>query len=92
MGQNQGKEFLAVGVSPELACQRLERKLCSSVHENSHIMLTPEGASRDASDPVLTLSPRSVPRLALARVQGRDYKVTLKKLEVGYQAIVFIKD
>lgn len=86
MGQNQGKEFIAVGVSPELACQRLERKLCTSVHENSHVMLT------DASDPVLTLSPRSVPRLALARVQGRDYKVTLKKLEVGYQAIVFIKD
>lgn len=83
MGQTQGKEYIAVGVSPELACQRLERKLCANVHENSRVMCT---------DPIRMLSPRAVSQLALARVHGRDYKVTLKKMEVGYQAIVVIKD
>jgi hypothetical protein len=84
MGNKNSKNFAGYSGTPELACKALEYEIKKKYPEAFVTLTAP-----DIKIP--TLSPRSVPRLALARIEGHDYPVEFEKDENGIIASIRIR-
>lgn len=80
MGNKKSVPIVGYSDTPEKACKALEFEL-QKKYPNAIVSITAPDIK------VATLSPRNVPRLALARIgDGKDYQVAFEKDENGVMA------
>ena len=83
MGNFKSKTFAGYSNTPENAIKALEYDL-QKKYPSAFVSLTAPDIK------VIALSPRSVNRIALARIEGKDYQVLFEKDENGVCASIKI--
>jgi hypothetical protein len=81
MGNKNSKFFVGYSSTPELACKALEYEI-QKKHPDAFVTITTPEVK------VPALSPRSVPRFAIARIDGKDYEVQFDKDKNGIIALI----
>lgn len=81
MGNFKSKTFFGYSNTPENAIKALEYDL-QKQYPSAFVTLTAPDVK------ILTLSPRSINRFALARIEGKDYPVLFEKDEHGISAMI----
>ncbi len=83
MGQAARKQtYRGSGQTLQEACTNLQGELRKHVHKEAFVTIS--------DDELRIMSPRAVKEMALCRISGKDYPVSLNKSHVGYQASLYV--